>query len=941
MKQNIMKQIHKNIILGAGLLFSSIGLMAQAEMEKADTLTQKVNVAFRTVDKSELMGGVSSVNMEELTDKSYSLYSLSNMQSLVGGYNGQLWNMGEALVLVDGVPREANNIRPSEIAQITFLKAAQAVVLYGSRGAKGVILITTKRGCDEDLRVSVRANAGINVPKSYPKYLASAEYMTLYNEALKNDGLEPAFSNELIYNYASGANPYRYPSINFFSDDYIRKTSQDYSGLAEFSGGGRFANFYTNIGYESSNDLLNFGESKNNRNSRLNIRGNVDLRMNDWISGWVNANAIFYDSRHDKADYWGNSATLRPTAPGSAPLVPFIPIDFLDPDDAASWTFVKNSNHLIDGKYLLGGTQLNMTNPFAAMYASGYQKYTSRRFQFDAGINLDLARVLKGLSFRTQFSVDYGTSYITSIDDDYAVYEATWNNAFGEDRITSLTKYNMDKHTGTQNVSGSTEYQTLFFSAQFGYQNTFADNHHVNGILLAHGYQRTNSGEYHRISNANLGLQLGYNYAGKYYADFSMAAVHSAKLPEGNRLGLSPSLTLGWRLSEESFLNDADWLDDLKLTAGYSVLNQDLDIENYYMYATKFTQTGTYWGWSETHNSIQSTDYLQGGNPNLGYIKRKEFTAGLDASLWKGFVKLNANFFLTNTDGLLAQPVNYPVYFQTYWPKSDMRPYINVNNQRRTGLDFAVNVGKKQGDFEWNVGLTGMYYTDKNSKWNEDTEYDWLKNEGAAISAIRGYQCLGFFQDEADVASSATINSNTKPGDLKYVDQNKDGRIDDKDKVVLGKWSASFLTGLNLTAKYKGFTLFVAGTGSFGGKGLKDNSYMHVYGDRKYSEVVRGRWTKETAATATYPRLTTQGGELNFVASDFWLYSTSRFDLDRVQLTYDLPSSFLKGTFVKGLQIYANGTSLLTLAKERKYMEMNVGTAPQCRSYSLGVKVDF
>ena len=164
-----MKQIHKNIILSAGLLFASAGLMAQTDVEKTDTLAQKVNVAFRTVDRADLMGGVSSVNVEELTNKSYSLYSLDNMQSLVGGYNGQLWNMGEALVLVDGVPREANNIRPTEIAQITFLKAAQAVVLYGSRGAKGVILITTKRGCDKDLRVSARANAGINVPKSYPK----------------------------------------------------------------------------------------------------------------------------------------------------------------------------------------------------------------------------------------------------------------------------------------------------------------------------------------------------------------------------------------------------------------------------------------------------------------------------------------------------------------------------------------------------------------------------------------------------------------------------------------------------------------------------------------------------------------------------------------------------------------------------------------------------
>lgn len=122
-----------------------------------------------------------------------------------------------------------------------------------------------------------------------------------------------------------------------------------------------------------------------------------------------------------------------------------------------------------------------------------------------------------------------------------------------------------------------------------------------------------------------------------------------------------------------------------------------------------------------------------------------------------------------------------------------------------------------------------MYYTSKNTKWDENVKYDWLKAEGEAIDALRGYQCIGFFKDAADVESSAKVNANTKPGDLKYVDQNNDGVINEQDQVVLGKWGASWVMGLNLTAKYKGFTLFVAGTGSFGGKGLKNNSYMHVY----------------------------------------------------------------------------------------------------------------
>lgn len=938
-----MKQIHKNTILSIGLFLTSMSLSAQESNVNVDSLDTKVNVAFRTVEQSELMGGVSSVNMEELTQKSYSLYSLDNMQSLVGGYTGQLWNMGDALVLVDGVPRAANNVRPSEIAEITFMKAAQAVVLYGSRGAKGVILITTKRGkSDKDFEVSVRANANLHVPKSYPKYLASAEYMTLYNEARANDGLDLAFTEEEIYNYSTGNNPYRYPSLDFYSDEYIRKAYESYNAVAEFTGGGKFANFYSNIGYERSNDLLNFGESTKNFTSRLNVRGNVDLRMNDWLTGWVNANATFYDDRHDKANFWGNAATFRPMTPGSASFVPFIPIEYVEANDAASQALIKNSSHLIDGKYLLGGTQLYMTNPFAAMYAAGYQKYTSRQFQFDAGVNIDLEKVLKGLSFRTQFAVDYATGYTTSIDNDYATYEATWNNANGKDMITALTKYNTDKRTGTQNVSGSSESQTIFFSAQFNYQNTFAQKHNVNAMLLAHGYQFTNSGQYHRTSNANLGLQVNYNYDHKYYADLSAAAVHSAKLAPGHRVGFSPSLTLGWRLTKESFMEDVDWLDDLKLTAGYSIVNQDLDIENYYMYETKFTATGTWWGWSETHNSMQGTDYQQGGNPELGYIKRKELAVGLDASLFKGLIRLNANFFNTDTEGLLALPYTaYPSYFQTYRQVSLMMPYRNFNNQRRTGVDFALNVGKKSGEFEWNVGLTGMYYTSKNTKVDETVEHDWLKQEGASISALRGYECLGFFKDEADVANSAKINNDTKPGDLKYVDQNKDGVIDSKDQVVLGDWTAPFVAGLNFTGKYKGFTLFIAGGGNFGAKGLKNNSYMWVYGDGKYSEVVRDRWTPETAATAKYPRLTTQGGELNFVSSDFWLYDTSRFNLDKVQLTYDFPEKMFNNQFVKGLQVYVSGTSLLTIAKEREYMEMNIGSAPQNRSYSLGVKVNF
>lgn len=931
-----MKKQYIHVTLAAGMLALAGPVFAQ----EIQSDSAKVNVAFRSVSKADLLGGVSAVDMVDLTSKNYSTYSLDAMDAYIGGLNGGIWNLGNALVLVDGVPREAGSILPTEIAQITYLKGASAVVLYGSRAAKGAILITSKRSQTDGLQVSVRGNASMFTPKEYPTYLGAAQYMSLYNEALANDGKAAVYSPEDIYHYASGTNPYRYPDLKFFSSDYLRKTYQRYDGNAEFQGGGGFAHFYANVGLSHTGSLINFGEGKDNYSTRLNIRGNIDLRLNDWITGWIDANAVFSDSRNDNANFWGESATLRPTS--QYPLTPFIPLNMVNPDTQSNQTAINTTNYIIDGLYLLGGTQSLQTNPFAAMYAGGYNVYTSRQLQFDAGMKFDLGQAVRGLSFKTQFAVDYRTAYTTSINNSYATYEPVWSNVNGKDEVVELKKYGLDKKTAKQNVGGTSNVQTIFFSGQFDYDRQFG-HHGINATLLAHGYQISTTGEYHRTSNANLGLQAAYNYRHTYYADLSMAAIHSAKLAEGHRQAISPVLSAAWRVSNERFMQGTkSWLTDLKLNASYGVVNQDLDIENYYMYADIFTATGTWWGWSESANSMQTSDSQRGGNADLTFVKRKELRIGLDANLGNGLVTLNANYFNIKTEGLLTTPsVLFPSYFMTYWPESTFLPYVNYNNNSRSGFDFAVNVHKNFGDFDLQAGFTGMLLTTKNTRISENVEYDWLKAEGARIDALRGYQCMGFFQDADEIAASAVINSNTKPGDLKYKDQNGDGKIDNKDQVVLGHWSSNVNLGFNLTARYKAFTLFVNMTGNFGGMGIKNNSYMWVYGDRKYSDVVLGRWTPETAAEATYPRLTTEGGELNFVTSDFWTYSTDAVRLNKVQLTYDLPGKLFDGKFVKGMSVYLSGGGLLTIAKERKYMETAVGGFPQTRAYNLGVKMNF
>ncbi|MGD9930228.1 MAG: SusC/RagA family TonB-linked outer membrane protein [Mangrovibacterium sp.] len=950
-----MKHIQTRFILFAMFVFFPFLMEAQtvAENETDSLITAKdplVQVSYRKVAQSDLLGGVSVINMEELTQKNYNTYSLDNLQGYAGGWTGNsLWGMGDYLVLVDGVPRDANNVLPTEIEQITLLKGASAVVLYGSRAAKGVVYISTKRGKVEPLKINVRANTGYHVSKSYPEYLGSAEYMTLYNEARTNDGLALSYSNEAIYNHASGTNPYRYPDVDFYSSDYLNKAYNRTDVSTEITGGNDRARFYSNIGYYNQGDVLNFGEAKDNNVNRLNIRGNIDLNINDFISAYINANATFYNSRSANAsgdNYWASAANLRPNR-----VAPLVPLSYIDPNDLASWSKINSSNNLIGGQYFLGGTQTDMTNIFADYYAGGYNKWTSRQFQFDTGINFDLASVLKGLSFHTQFAVDYATSYSTSYNNTYAVYAPSWYNYNGADVIAGLTKFGNDEKSGVQNISGSTSRQTIAFSSYFKYETAINNAHNFTAMLIAAGYQQTQSEVYHRTSNANLGLQLGYNYKGKYYADLGAAAIHSAKLAPGNREALSPSLTVGWKLNKENFLANSSVVDELVLSASGSILHSDLDIvyedAEYYLYTSKYDQAdGAWWGWYD--GAVEhSTNSKRGSNEDLTFIKRKEFSANVRASLWEKLLTVNTSFFINTMEGLLIEPSTlYPEYFFTYYPNASFIPIVNFNNDKRTGFDFNVTYNKQVGEVDFSLGVGGTYYTTKATQRDQIYDYDYQKNEGRPIDGIWGLETEGFFQSQEEIDNSAdpTFAGTIKPGDLKYVDQNDDNLIDEKDVVYLGRggWSGAPLTmGVNLTAKWKNFTFFALGTGNFGAYAMKNSSYYWVYGERKYSEVVRDRWTEETKATATYPRLTTESGSNNFRASDFWMYKTDRFNLAKVQLTYDLPQNLLQNFLFKEISTYVSGANLLTISKERKILEMNTTSAPQTRFFNIGLKAVF
>ena len=982
-----MKQIVANIILLAmGAVLPTTANAQSAEAGDTIVAKKKVHVAFRDKDADQILGGVAYVDMEELQKKDYTTGSLEDMYALVGGWNGNnLWGMDNdrldnndnwnlPLVIIDGVKRPSNNVLPSEIEQITFLKGAQAVVLYGAKGAKGAILITTKRSKVDGLQIQANANTGIHVAKEFPEYLGSAEYMTLYNEARINDGLDPRYSQQDIYNHASGQNPYRYPNVNYFSDEYIRKAYNRSEGTLEIQGGGMRAHFYTNINYYRTEDLLNFGVAKDNYTDRFSVRGNVDLVINKLIKGFANVSAAFYNEHKNKGDFWKEAAGIevvngnwlyngkygRPNFPENA--APLIPIDMVDENASKALAILGKSLNLLDGKYFPGGTKATQNNAIADCYFGGKTQAVSRQFQFDAGIIYDMNKFVRGLSFKTLFSIDYAANYSLSYDNKYAVFIPTWSNYNSEDIIVGLTQQNDEIVTGHMAMSDTKYRQTITWNGHFDYDHTFADKHHVTGMLLANMFTTTASGTYHRYANANLGLQVGYDYMGRYFADVTMAGVHSARLPEGHREAISPSFTIGWNIAKENFLKDS-FVDDLLISASYSDLNEDIDVymntnnsdKYYYLYDALWSTTGSGFSWNEG-TSTNRTYSTMGSNPSLDFIHRKEFSVSLRGSFFNKLITTDLTFFNTDMDGFIVQnPTIFPSHLQNGLSGGSFKPAINKNIQNRKGLDFSVTAQKQFGQVHAALGVVGTYLKTENSVYDELVEYDYQHKEGRALDAIWGYKCLGFYTlDDYDVdeASGKLVMKSSLPtpkiggaihaGDLKYEDVNGDGVLDSKDQVYLGKkgtFGAPLTLGVNLTLKYKNWTLFVLGNGQFGAYDLKNNGYYYMSGDAKYSVFARDRWTPETAETATHPRLTSLSSANNSAASTFWLYSTDRFNLRKVQLTYDFPEEMFNGKWVKALSIYLNGNDLLTIAKERKLMETSVGSAPQTRFYNLGVKV--
>ena len=910
---------------------------------------EKIDIGFRKSYEGDITGAISTVDAKEVIKYHYStdpnelwtgnVLGMRGANSVRGlGVNidiGSLLTAGTvttqpALVIVDGLPRGLDGIRSSEIESITVLKDVNAAVLYGTAAINGVILITTKRGEAYRKQADITARYGIATPRAYPKYLNSAAYMEQFNLARTNDGLTPQFTDEQVNNFRTG-NKYLYPSVDYYSSEYLRSMKNSFDVNGEFSGGNNVAKYYANFGWISEGELFAVGKAADMRSNTFNSRLNADLKINDWINTEIDGTAYFYKGvmpYPSSGNYWSQAATLRPNQ--YVPLIPISMVTDLDPNN----TLVSGRKRDVDGKYLIGGNNNYQTHPIGNLYAAGEVAAMWRVFSFNNRINFDLDKWVKGLSFKTNISFDLASRWNQTVQNQYSTYE--WTQS-ADGNSGTLTQRGEDTNSGSQSVGSIFVSRNIGFYGLFSYDRTFDDKHRFTGLLFGYGRLYKQANDLQGSRSAHAGLQLGYTYDKRYTIDFSSAVVHSSFLGPGNRVGFSPSGGLAWVMSNEDFLSDVTYLDFLKLRVTGGVMKTDMTISEYFLYDDRLITSGGF-SWYEGMRSRSGTIYSPPGNPGLTFANRKDLNIGFE-SLWFGnTVGLTANWFNIVNDGLTLRPTNaaYPSYYSTFVP------YENYEAEKYTGFEAGLSF-TKQLNHEWSVfaGANLLYTHSTRTKVDEIYENDYQYRKGRPVDAFFGLEALGLFRDQADIdASPEQLFGTVRPGDIKYKDQNNDGRIDADDEVYLGRYNAPVYGSLQLKLTYKNVSLFVLSDAISGAKGIKSGSYYWVDGNTKYSEVVLGSWTPATHNTATYPRLTTQASGNNHRNSSYWMYDYNRFDITKIQITYCVPDKFAKRLMMKNWDVFAYATQPFWFGVT-DIREINPGGAPRFRSFVLGLKSNF
>lgn len=823
-----------------------------------------------------------------------------------------------ASVYIDGIQRNPSDLSASEVDKVQLIKDLSGRAALGISGANPIIWITTKKGVAYKRDIKVSFEKGVSSPTTLPSYLDAYQYATLYNEALSNDGLSPLYSQEALDAYRDGTDALYYPNIDYYGT-YVKPSTDYQRANISFNGGDDRINYFSLLDYIGGGGLEAIGEET--RFDRYKIRGNLNIKLNDFIQMNVNMSGTYGRTRFPndgEGAYPFNMFNILSTYPSNAHAMRF------------------GDSLLISDNY-----PLNMDNEL--MY-SGYAEGVVLNSQNTVSLMIDLNDLLQGLTFKGVASFDVYSNIVNNKGGTEALYRL-----LPDQQVELITEKVIDPSLDAwydNFMRRTVGYLVLNYNRTFGL-------HHLNMDLAYYQGQeeaRAIYVGYQPLKMQDLSYRANYLYDNKYALQVDLAYTGSMKLPTGDKFGFYPTVGAAWILSNETFLENSTAVDFLKLNASFGKMGvNDFTLGNYntyYLYRTLWQDVGDW----VTGISGSQAEYvniyniMQEGSLNYVLPKRNYLNTGIQGEFFSHALALEVNYFYEKDYDKLSQMNGI---IPTVFGSGSFLPAANYGESSRWGVDGLIRYSGGAGDFRYSIGANAMYIRSKYLVVDEPEGLaDYRKLAGKDADLLWLYQADGLFQDQTEIDNLEYSQSwgALKPGDIKYFDYNDDGTVDENDIFANGSHAPRLYYGLNLNLQYKGVGLNILGQGVADGEMLLSNPrYFWVNGtSQNYSEPMLDRWPE----TNNYPRLTTYSTN-NYQASTFWLTSAAYFRLKNVQVSYTLPVQVSSKFLVKELKVFASASNLLVLSGVNKYHvdpeNIYAGTYmyPMFKTVSAGITCKF
>jgi len=934
-------------------------------LETANALEEVQVVAFQTQKKSSVIGSINTINPTELKIAPTNLTNalagkiagiISYQRSGEPGQdNAEFFIRGvtsfgyanSPLILIDGLEVTTTDLarmEPDNIASFSIMKDATATALYGARGANGVILVTTKSGKKGKASISVRIENSIASPTMTNEFLGGVDYMELYNKALRTRDPEALlyYSKDKIEGTRNGLNPQIYPNVNWYSE-LFKSTVQNQKANMSVSGGGEVAQYYLSVSYTDEKGLLNVDKMNNFNNNinikRYNLRANIDVNLTKSTKAMVKFYSLIDRYNGPQNDAGNIFSMVMQANPVNFPK-------YYDKDESTQY-----ANHVLFGNKGNGG----YPNPYAEMvrgYKDRFSSTTTAQFQLEQ----DLSVITKGLKLRGMASLN---SYsLSEVSRGFTPFYYGLKEVDGEtgvihsiEQISEGTEY---LTTGTSSKSAN---NSFYFEGVAQYNRVFNEKHDIGGLLV--GYARelltdASSDVYSSLPFRNLGIsgRTTYAYDDRYFAELNFGYNGSEKFDKNHRYGFFPSAGIGWVVSNEKFFSETlkKTISNLKFKATYGLVGNDAISSNrfYYLSSVNLNDAGKGHVWGEDFkNSYNGYNINSYANPEVTWEVAKKTNYGLELGLF-GNTNIQIDYFTESRSNIYM--------LREYIPASmglTAAVASNIGKAESHGIDGSIDYKVSVNKDIWITSRVNFTYATNQIIENGEPQYPYpyMSKKGLPMNQPRGLVAERLFVDALDVLNSP-IQYNQMgsymAGDIKYVDINEDGKIDDSDMIPIGYPTIpEIVYGFGASMGYKkvDFSFFFQGSGrsSFF---IDPTSISPFVKERNALQIIAdNHWSDENPdPNAFWPRMSVNAVSNNEKTSTWWLRDGSFLRLKSVEVGYSFSERLLKKLNIEKARLYASGTNLLVFSKFKLWdPEMGgrgLGYPPQ-KIINIGLNFNF